>query len=423
VIDYFCSKIFDAQHKNKVKMIQKLQNKRIILGITGGIAAYKSAFLTRLFKQAGAEVIVVMTRSAKEFITPLTLQALSGGKVRENLLDEEAEGGMGHIALARWADVIVVAPASANFIARFVRGQADDLLTTVCLASRASCVIAPAMNQEMWKNTRFQINFSSLKKCATIVGPCEGEQACGDFGTGRMAEPDEIAYAAAQLFETGILAGKRVLITAGPTREFIDPVRFLSNRSSGKMGYALATAAQEAGAKVTLISGPVALTIPERVGGVLVDSADEMYNAVMERVSRVDIFIGCAAVADYTCLNKSAMKIKKTNDTMTLQLSKTRDILASIGKKPNRPLLVGFAAETEQVEAYAKKKLADKNLDMVIGNKVGSDLETGFDQDENEVMVITRQKTLSLERQFKTTLARELMPLINDLCTETQTIK
>ena len=316
-----------------------LSNKQIILGVTGGIAAYKAAELCRLLIKAGADVRVVMTPSAAEFITSLTFQALSGNRVHIELLDEEAEAAMGHIELARWADLVLIAPASANFIARLSQGRAEDLLSTLCLATNAPIAVAPAMNQAMWRNQNTQDNLQQLKqKNITILGPASGEQACGDVGLGRMLEPEEITQAAADIFETGELAGVNITITAGPTREAIDPVRYISNHSSGKMGYALARAAMEAGAKVVLVSGPVALEPPPQVKLVAVESARQMLDAC--QVVPGDIFISVAAVADYRPANSASEKIKKNADTMELSLVKNPDILARISLSAQRPFCV-----------------------------------------------------------------------------------
>jgi len=344
-----------------------LSNKQIILGVTGGIAAYKAAELCRLLIKAGADVRVVMTPSAAEFITSLTFQALSGNRVHIELLDEEAEAAMGHIELARWADLVLIAPASANFIARLSQGRAEDLLSTLCLATNAPIAVAPAMNQAMWRNQNTQDNLQQLKqKNITVLGPASGEQACGDVGLGRMLEPEEIAQAAAAMFETGELAGVNITITAGPTREAIDPVRYISNHSSGKMGYALARAAMEAGAKVVLVSGPVALEPPPQVKLVAVESARQMLDAC--QVVPGDIFISVAAVADYRPANSASEKIKKNADTMELSLIKNPDILAQISLSAQRPFCVGFAAETQNIEEYARKKLLDKKLDLIFAN-------------------------------------------------------
>ncbi len=344
-----------------------LSNKQVILGITGGIAAYKAAELCRLLMKAGADVRVVMTPSALEFITPLTFQALSGNRVYTDLLDEEAEAAMGHIELARWADLILIAPASANFIARLGQGRAEDLLSTLCLAAPATIAVAPAMNQNMWLDAATQDNLLLLlERGIQVFGPDSGEHACGDIGPGRMLEPEYIAVEAAKLFDIEALAGVNVTITAGPTREAIDPVRYISNHSSGKMGYALARAAMEAGAKVVLISGPVALEPPPRVKLVSVESARQMLDACQEVLG--DIFISVAAVADYRPETTATEKIKKNDKTMTLNLVKNPDILASISLSEKRPFCVGFAAETENLEDFAKKKMVDKKLDLIFAN-------------------------------------------------------
>jgi phosphopantothenoylcysteine decarboxylase/phosphopantothenate--cysteine ligase len=315
-----------------------LSNKRILLGITGGIAAYKCAELTRLFIKAGAEVRVVMTQSATEFITPLTLQALSGNRVHLDLLDPEAEAAMGHIELARWADLVLVAPATANSIARITHGEADDILTTLVLATPAPIAIAPAMNQGMWSDAQTQANMAALAaRGYTLIGPGSGEQACGDVGLGRLSEPDEIVTACAALFDTGALAGRHVVITGGPTREALDPVRYISNHSSGKMAYALAAEAAAAGARVTLISGPVTLATPDRVTRVDVVSAQDMLAATLEVVGSSDVFIGVAAVADYRPAQIAEQKIKKAGDEMTLSLVKNPDIIAEVARLAQRP--------------------------------------------------------------------------------------
>ena len=328
----------------------QLTGKRILLGVTGGIAAYKAAVLLRLLRQNGAEVRVVMTRNAHEFITPLTLQALSGKPVHTELLDLKTESAIGHIDLARWADLILIVPASANFIARYANGFAEDLLSTLCLAADGPVMLAPAMNQQMWLNPATQENLGKLKtRGIVIIGPAEGDQACGENGPGRLLEPEEIASLAANSFETNILTGSRILVTAGPTREAIDPVRYISNRSSGKMGYAVAMAAIEAGADVSLISGPVNLPAPDRVNVINVTSATEMYNAVMQRISNTDIFVSAAAVADYRLQSIAEQKIKKTSDIIELNLKKNPDILAEVAALQNPPLTVGFSAETENL--------------------------------------------------------------------------
>lgn len=387
-----------------------LRNKQVILGITGGIAAYKSAELCRLLVKAGAEVRVVMTPSACEFITPLTMQALSGKRVHRDLLDEEAEAAMGHIELARWADLILVAPASADFLSRLNHGEASDLLTTLCLASKAPLALAPAMNQAMWSNPNTQENLSGLQhKGVHIFGPAEGEQACGDVGPGRMLEPEKLAELAAGLFESGVLAGLRVTITAGPTHESIDPVRFISNHSSGKMGYALAAAAAEAGAEVTLVSGPVNLDAPPHAELVKVQSAMEMLDACQKQ--DCDIFIGVAAVADYRPEHSAVQKIKKTDAEMQITLTRNPDILATMAARDNRPFCVGFAAETENLEKNARAKLEQKKLDLVIAN----DAAETFNSEEARVTVFWQQGEQQFENLRKAELARQLVRLIAGL--------
>lgn len=382
-------------------MMQSLSNKRILLGVTGGIAAYKSAELIRTLSKAGADVRVVMTAAAMEFITPLTLQALSGNPVHHALLDPEAEAGMGHIELARWADAILIAPASADSIARLTAGMGNDLLTTLCLASSAPLVLAPAMNQAMWSNESTQANIQRLLelkgKRLHLLGPDEGVQACGDVGPGRMLEPEQLAQQLSLLFEAGTLAGKRVVITAGPTREAIDPVRYISNHSSGKMGFALAEAARDAGALVTLICGPVNLATPERIQRLDVISAEDMLQAALGEVDSADVFIAAAAVADYRPATCADHKIKKTvtADTLELKLIKNPDIVATIAQHENRPFTVGFAAETQNVEDYAHKKMQSKNLDMIVANDV-SRSDIGFNSDQNAVTVFSRHSQLSM---------------------------
>jgi len=386
-----------------------LTNKHILLGITGGIAAYKSAELTRLLVKAGAEVHVAMTPSATEFITPLTLQALSGNRVHLDLLDAEAEAGMGHIELARWADLIVIAPATADFMARMTHGQADDLLTAVILASTAQIAIAPAMNQAMWADGITQSNLEALQlRRIHVWGPASGEQACGDVGPGRMIEPQEIADRCAGMFETTRLTGKKVLITGGPTREAIDPIRFISNHSSGKMAFALATEAAAAGAQVSLVSGPVHLPTPDRVGRTDVESAEQMLEAVMERVADTDIFIGVAAVADYRPATIEAQKIKKNADSMTLALVKNPDIISRVAALTDGPMVVGFAAETEHLEANGTEKLKRKGLDLLFANKA---TET-FNSDEVTVTALSGHSQQTLGPGSKLNIARLMLDLI-----------
>lgn len=392
--------------------MQRLTNKQIILGVTGGIAAYKSAELIRLLTAAGADVRVVMTAAGQEFMTPLTMQALSGNPVHTTLLDPEAEAGMGHIELARWADLILVAPASADFISRLTQGQGDDLLTTLCLATTAPICLAPAMNQAMWKDEHTQRNIKTLHDDGiTLFGPAHGEQACGDIGPGRMMEPTDIAELTANQFQFESLTGKRVLITAGPTREAIDPVRYITNHSSGKMGFSLAEAAAEAGAQVTLISGPVNLPTPERVTRVDVNSAQDMYEATSCKIADHDIFIASAAVADYTPINIADQKIKKHTDSMVIELKPTVDIVASVAALPNKPFTVGFAAETQNVIGYAQGKLEKKNLDMIVANDVSVE-GIGFNSDDNAVIVITPDSQTELPKASKRQLARSIIDLI-----------
>lgn len=395
--------------------MQQLNNKRILLGITGGIAAYKSAELVRHFKKAGADVRVVMTKGAMEFITPLTLQALSGNPVHHALLDPEAEAGMGHIELAKWADLLVVAPASANFIARLSQGLGDDLLTTICLASEAPMALAPAMNQAMWKDGTTQQNIQRLidvkGKSLHIFGPDAGEQACGDVGPGRMLDPQIVAASCAELFETGVLAGVNLVVTAGPTREAIDPVRYISNHSSGKMGYAIAEAARDAGARVTLISGPVNLKTPERIHTLKIDSARDMLEAALQHIDECQIFIAAAAVADYRPLNVANQKIKKSGDSIEMTMIKNPDVVATVAQHPQRPFTVGFAAETQAVEEYARGKLENKNLDMIVANDVSRD-DIGFNSDTNAATVLWREGQQSFDSMSKHTMARQLIELI-----------
>lgn len=392
--------------------MKRLINKRILLGVTGGIAAYKSADLTRRLREAGAEVRVVMTRGATEFITPLTLQALSGHPVRLDLFDAHAEAAMGHIELARWADAVLVAPASADFMAKLAHGRADDLLSTLCLATTAPLALAPAMNQQMWLNLATQTNKHILEmRGIHLFGPAEGSQACGETGPGRMLEPPDIAALCAQLFESNILSGARVLVSAGPTREALDPVRYISNRSSGKMGYAIAEAAAEAGARVTLVSGPVSLATPERVARVDVVSAAEMQQAVLAHAGESDIFIAAAAVADYRALEQAQQKIKKGRDKMELALARNADILESVRALTHAPFTVGFAAETENLEQNAETKRRAKKLDMVAANRVDR-AGTGFDSDENELELFWEGGRKHLPRAPKSRLARELISVV-----------
>ncbi|RZU46983.1 phosphopantothenoylcysteine decarboxylase/phosphopantothenate--cysteine ligase [Fluviicoccus keumensis] len=395
-------------------MLANLSNKRILLGISGGIAAYKSADLVRRLRDAGAEVRVVMTAAAQQFITPLTLQALSGQPVHTELLDPEAEAGMGHIELARWADLVLIAPASADAIARLAAGQANDLLTTLWLACPGLKALAPAMNQQMWASSPTRDNVDELKgRGVAVFGPASGSQACGDVGAGRMVEAVDLARACAELFTTGSLAGKRVVITAGPTREAIDPVRYVSNHSSGKMGYALAQACIEAGARVTLISGPVHLPTPDRVHRLNVNSALDMLAASGKAVDAgCDVFIATAAVADYRPVSVAEHKIKKAGDAMTIELVRNPDIVATMAARADRPFVVGFAAETQNVEAYALSKLRDKKLDMIACNDV-SRQDIGFQSDDNAMVIFWNGGSRRLDKAPKTFIARELVSLIS----------
>jgi phosphopantothenoylcysteine decarboxylase/phosphopantothenate--cysteine ligase len=404
--------------------MSNLMNRRILLGVSGGIAAYKSAELIRRLQDLGADVRVVMTRAAQEFITPLTLQALSGNPVHLDLLDPAAEAAMGHIELARWADLIVIAPASANIIARLTQGRGDDLLTTVCLARRSGLVVAPAMNEAMWHNQSTQDNLALLQQRGVHqIGPAAGGQACGDVGMGRMSEPAVLASDIGDLFTSGSLAGKTVLITAGPTREAIDPVRYISNHSSGKMGYALAQAAVDAGAKVILISGPTALSCPDRIKRIDVVSAQEMYQASMKLVPECDIFMAAAAVADFRPVTIADKKMKKAGlDTMTIEMLKNPDIVAAVAALDNKPFVLGFAAETHDVIAYAREKMQRKKLNMVVANDV-SDEAIGFNTDHNAVTILTVEKEYPLPEASKFQLAQTIVQMVaEELVTEQLTV-
>ena len=395
--------------------MESLINKNILLGVTGGIAAYKSAEIVRGLKKAGSSVRVVMTQSAQEFITPLTLQALSGNPVSTDLLDAEAEAAMGHIELARWADAILIAPATANTIARLSSGRADDLLSSITLAFDGPIGLAPAMNQAMWKDERTQSNIKNLEnKDFSLYGPGSGEQACGDIGLGRMLEPSEIVELFASLFKAGSLSNKSVLITAGPTQEPIDPVRYVTNRSSGKMGYALAEAAVEAGAQVTLVSGPVNIKPPASCNLVSVETAQEMYDAVVHHVRGKDFYIGTAAVADYSPAKVEGSKIKKdgNNKSLILEMKENQDILKTVSDMEDRPYVVGFAAETEDLLKNARKKLEKKKIDLIIANDV-SNKDIGFDSEENEVTLITRSEELLFNRDSKKKISKKIMDFIS----------
>jgi phosphopantothenoylcysteine decarboxylase/phosphopantothenate--cysteine ligase len=389
-----------------------MEANRILLGVSGGIAAYKSADLVRRLVEGGAQVQVVMTAGARQFITPMTLQALSGRAVRTDLWDQAAEAAMGHIELARWAELVLIAPATADFLARLAHGLADDLLSTLCLATAAPVVVAPAMNQLMWQHAATQSNIELLaQRGVHILGPGVGFQACGETGPGRMLEPAEIADLVAPLLPgERPLAQRRVLITAGPTRESIDPVRFLSNRSSGKMGFAVAQAMREAGAEVVLVSGPVSLPTPAGVRRIDVESCQQMYDAVERELPGTAIFIGTAAVADYRPMRCADHKIKKSQETMPLELTRTVDILAQVSLSKPRPFVVGFAAETDAVEQHASAKLLAKNLDLIAANEVGH--SKAFDCDENALVVLWRGGRIELPAAPKRALARALTALI-----------
>jgi phosphopantothenoylcysteine decarboxylase/phosphopantothenate--cysteine ligase len=387
-------------------------NPRILLGISGGIAVYKSVELVRRLRERGAEVQVVITAAARAFVTPLTFQAVSGRPVRSELLDPQAEAGMDHIALARWAQHIVIAPATAHVIARLAHGFADDLLSTLVLATEAPLTLAPAMNQRMWQHPATQANCALLaQRGATFIGPASGDQACGETGPGRMVEPGEIAGRLLPASGALPLSGRRVLLTAGPTREAIDPVRFVGNRSSGKMGYALAAALAKLGAAVTLVSGPTSLAPPLGLTLVRVESALEMEREVMARVAGCDLFVGAAAVADYRPEAPAGVKLKKHETALTLRLVRNPDILAGVAALPSRPFTVGFAAETDDLEAHAAGKLAAKGLDMIAANRVGSGAG-GFESDDNALLVLWPGGRRELSMMPKPQLAAALAQLI-----------
>lgn len=397
--------------------MQRLFRKRIVLGVGGGIAAYKSAELVRRLRDQGAEVRVVMTRAGCEFITPLTLQALSGHPVGLDLLDPAAEAAMGHIELARWADLVLIAPATADLMARLAQGVANDLLTTLVLATDAPVALAPAMNQAMWRDPATQANAQLLEQRGMrLFGPGVGSQACGDTGAGRMLEAEELAQRAADCFQAGLLDGVRVLITAGPTREAIDPVRYITNHSSGKMGFALAEAAAEAGAQVTLVCGPVHLPTPQRVQRVDVNSARDML-AACEAAMPCELLIAAAAVADYRPQVVASHKLKKDptrEDGLLLQLVRNPDILATLASRSDRPFSVGFAAETENLLDYASRKLRDKNLDLIVANDVANP-NIGFNSEDNAITVIDRQlQPTAFAQTSKGKIARQLIAFIAD---------
>lgn len=392
-----------------------LNGKHVVVGVSGSIAAYKAAELIRRLRDAGAEVRVVMTHGGAQFITPLTLQTLSGHPVAMALLDADEEAAMGHITLARWADWVLIAPASADIIARLAHGRADDLLTALCLATEAPVAIAPAMNNKMWQHAATRDNLNRLRaRGIQQIGPASGDQACGEQGEGRMVEPPDIVATLSRLVVPGRLQGRKVLITAGPTHEPVDPVRFIGNRSSGKMGFALAQAAREAGAEVELIAGPVSLTTPAGVRRVDVQTAREMHDAVMADIDSADIFIACAAVADFRPVASEAEKIKKmTRDRLELLLEPTEDIVAGVADRQNgRTFIVGFAAETRHVADYARDKLQRKGLDMIAANQVGDG--RGFAVDDNALQVFWPGGEAQLPLAPKTQLARDLMTLITE---------
>lgn len=395
--------------------MQTLAGKKILLGMSGGIAAYKCADLTRRLIERGAEVRVVMTEAAQAFITPLTLQAVSGHPVATSLLDPEAERSMNHIELAKWSDLILLAPATADLIARVACGLGNDLITTLVLASDSPLALAPAMNQQMYKNVATQENLATLtRRGAAIWGPASGEQACGDVGPGRMLEPMQIVEQCERFFQPKLLQGQRILISAGPTREALDPVRYISNHSSGKMGFELANAAQQLGAEVTLVAGPVSLSTPAGVTRINVESAQQMHHEVMTQAVTHDVFISCAAVADYRPATVSEQKIKKTTDTdhMTIELIKNPDIVASVAAlQHGRPFTVGFAAETQNVAHYARGKLTNKNLDMICANDVSIEGQ-GFNSQNNALTLYWRDGERSLTLTSKAKLAYDVIETI-----------
>jgi len=390
-----------------------LDNQRVLLGVTGGIAAYKSPDLVRRLKDAGAEVRVVMTPSATRLVSPTVFQAVSGYPVRTELWDEAAEAAMGHIELARWATLVLIAPATAHLMSQLATGSAGNLLTTLCLATSAPVVLAPAMNQAMWRHAATQANRATLQsRGVRFIGPASGSQACGDVGPGRMVEPTDIVAALGEASGGdigGLLKGIRVLITAGPTREPIDPVRFISNRSSGKMGFAMASAAVAAGADVTLVAGPVQLPTPAGVRRIDVETAAEMFAATLGQIADVDIYIGAAAISDYRP-EPASQKIKKRTDRLTLEMLKSPDLLATVAARSAGPFTVGFAAETERLEEYARQKLTAKRLDMIVANQVGAKL--GFDEDENSVLILWRDGQEAIGRMDKYDLARRIVAVV-----------
>lgn len=396
----------------------QLNNQNILLGITGGIAAYKTPDLVRKLTAQGANVRVVVTDSAKQFVSPLSLQAVSGNPVHDTLLDPAAEAAMGHIELAKWADILLIAPATANTMAKLALGLADDLLTTLFLATTAKLYVAPAMNQQMWKAAATQRNLLTLQSMhVRMIGPASGEQACGDVGSGRMTEPQDIVTALIGDSQPAYLSGMNILLTAGPTREPLDPVRYISNHSSGKMGYAIARAAAAAGANVTLVSGPTQLPVPAGVLRIDVTCAQDMLDAVMQQVDQADIFIATAAVADYRALEVADNKIKKNDDKLTLTFIKNPDILKEVAALPQAPFTVGFAAESQKVEEYARSKLQRKKLDMIAANDISA-AGLGFNSDSNALHVIWQDGDAQLPPQTKSALADQLLALIHQQFTK-----
>ena len=401
-----------VNHLKVSRVMASLSGKRILLGISGGIAAYKCAELTRRLIERGAEVRVVMTTAAKEFITPLTMQAVSGHPVADSLLDPAAEASMGHIELAKWADIVLLAPATADLIARMAAGMGNDLLSTLVLATDSPIAVSPAMNQQMYANLATQENIATLtRRGMHIWGPAAGQQACGDVGMGRMLEPMELVHLCEDFFQPKALEGQSLLITAGPTREALDPVRYISNHSSGKMGFAIAEAAAQLGAKVTLISGPVNLATPANVERIDIESAEQMHSAVMSNASSHSLFIACAAVADFRPSQVATQKMKKTadNDGMTITMVKNPDIVASVAAMTEqRPFTVGFAAETQEVEKYARGKLERKNLDMICANDVSIQGQ-GFNSDNNALHLYWKGGDKALPLTAKSELGKAIM--------------
>jgi phosphopantothenoylcysteine decarboxylase/phosphopantothenate--cysteine ligase len=413
-VSYLLELLTKMESEPELKGELKLHGQRILLGVCGGIAAYKSADLVRRLQDAGAEIRVIMTHGAQAFITPLTFQAVSGNPVHRDLLDEAAEAGMGHIELARWADQVLVAPATANFMARLAHGMADDLLSTVCLATSSPVVLAPAMNQQMWSNVATAANQNLLQdRGVRFIGPATGSQACGETGPGRMEEPSAIVAALATQ-ASSLLKGKHILVSAGPTFEDIDPVRFIGNRSSGRMGFAIAREAFKAGAHVTLVAGPVHIETPHGVERRNVRSAIQMRDVVLPLAPSVDAFISVAAVADYRPVEVANQKIKKSSPEKTIQLIRNPDIVAEVAALTERPLTIGFAAETENLRAHAIEKLSSKGLDMIAANLVG-ELGSGFESDQNEIVLFTAKGEQDLGKGSKGHLAQQLIKAVAGL--------